>query len=162
MVSPPLSPLSLVQSDCSPACLLLDDLTSVFRRHVILPPRRRRDPGPFGSLHTYAYELRDVSRLHRHRITGQRLRENNAHQCPDGTHQSAQWWRRTSVTSAFFRVIQETRPTLLIDEADTFLQGNDELRGILNSGYKQQGSIRVAGVRNEAGCTGNAGMEKNR
>ena len=31
---------------------------------------------------------------------------------------------------AFFRVIQELQPTLLIDEADTFLvRGNDELRG---------------------------------
>jgi hypothetical protein len=36
---------------------------------------------------------------------------------------------------AFFRVIEETQPTLLIDEADTFLQGSDELRGILNAGY---------------------------
>lgn len=26
-------------------------------------------------------------------------------------------------SSAFFRVIQETQPTLIIDEADTFLQG---------------------------------------
>jgi hypothetical protein len=39
---------------------------------------------------------------------------------------------------ALFRVIEETRPTLLIDEADTLLQGNDELRGILNSGYTRK------------------------
>ena len=39
--------------------------------------------------------------------------------------------------SALFRVIQETRPTLLIDEADTFLQGRDELAGILNAGYRK-------------------------
>src|SRR5205807_18118 len=47
---------------------------------------------------------------------------------------------------AFFRVIEETRPTLLIDEADTFLQGNDELRGILNSGYSRKTAyvVRVA------------------
>jgi hypothetical protein len=49
--------------------------------------------------------------------------------------------------SAFFRVIQEAHPTLLIDEADTFLQGNDELRGILNSGYTQKTAyvLRVTG-----------------
>src|SRR5205807_6503181 len=35
-------------------------------------------------------------------------------------------------------VIEELQPTLLIDEADTFLQGNDELRGILNSGYSRK------------------------
>src|SRR5205085_1214171 len=39
---------------------------------------------------------------------------------------------------AFFRVIEETQPTLLIDEADTFLQGSDELRGILNAGYSKK------------------------
>ena len=44
---------------------------------------------------------------------------------------------------AFFRVIEETKPTLLIDEADTFLQGNDELRGILNSGYAKKTAFVV-------------------
>jgi hypothetical protein len=38
---------------------------------------------------------------------------------------------------AFFRVIQEMQPTLLIDEADTLLPGNAQLRGILNAGYTQ-------------------------
>jgi len=38
-------------------------------------------------------------------------------------------------SSAFFHVIQEFLPTLLIDEADTNLRGSDELRGILNAGY---------------------------
>jgi len=37
--------------------------------------------------------------------------------------------------SAFFRVIEELEPTLLIDEADTNLRGRDELTGILNAGY---------------------------
>ncbi|MGZ5567457.1 MAG: hypothetical protein ACXWKG_10610, partial [Limisphaerales bacterium] len=50
---------------------------------------------------------------------------------------------------AFFRVIEELRPTLLIDEADTFLQGNDELRGILNSGYARSTAF-VVRVANEA------------
>ena len=47
---------------------------------------------------------------------------------------------------ALFRVIEEMRPTLLIDEADTFLQGNDELRGILNSGNSRKTAfvVRVA------------------
>src|SRR5205085_42574 len=40
--------------------------------------------------------------------------------------------------AALFRVIEQVRPTLLIDEADTFLPGNDQLRGILNAGYKKK------------------------
>src|SRR5207253_1094825 len=50
--------------------------------------------------------------------------------------------------SAFFRVIEEASPTLLIDEGDTFLQGNDELRGILNSGYSRKTAF-VVRVTNE-------------
>src|SRR5258708_6996379 len=38
------------------------------------------------------------------------------------------------------------RPALLIDEADSFLAGNDELRGVLNSGHRRGGSVlRVVG-----------------
>jgi hypothetical protein len=40
--------------------------------------------------------------------------------------------------AALFRLV--TCPTLLIDEADTFLP-SDELRGILNSGHKQGGTV---------------------
>ena len=38
-------------------------------------------------------------------------------------------------------------PTLLIDEADTFLHENNELRGILNSGHKREAAfvLRVVG-----------------
>jgi putative DNA primase/helicase len=37
--------------------------------------------------------------------------------------------------AAVFRSIELVTPTLLIDEADTFLRNSDELRGILNSGH---------------------------
>jgi hypothetical protein len=48
--------------------------------------------------------------------------------------------------SSVFRVVEVARPTLLVDEADTFLPGNDELRGVLNSGHRRGGSvIRVVG-----------------
>src|SRR5207237_481852 len=39
---------------------------------------------------------------------------------------------------ALFRVIEDLRPTLIIDEVDTFLTGNEQLRGILNSGYNKK------------------------
>jgi hypothetical protein len=48
--------------------------------------------------------------------------------------------------AAVFRVIEKYKPCLLIDEADTFLGVNDELRGILNSGHRKGGSVlRVTG-----------------
>jgi len=37
--------------------------------------------------------------------------------------------------AAVFRVIEAYSPTLVIDEADTFLKENEELRGVINSGH---------------------------
>ena len=37
--------------------------------------------------------------------------------------------------AALFRTVEAARPSLLIDEMDSFLKKNDELRGILNSGH---------------------------
>lgn len=53
--------------------------------------------------------------------------------------------------SAIFRVIEAHSPTLLIDEADTFLRENEEARGILNSGHTRQSAyvIRVVGDAHE-------------
>ena len=57
----------------------------------------------------------------------------------------------TNVTpAAIFRVIEGHRPTLLIDEADTFLRDNDELRGVLNSGHRKGGRVlRTVGEDHE-------------
>jgi putative DNA primase/helicase len=40
-------------------------------------------------------------------------------------------------TAALFRSVEKWKPTLLIDEADTFLKRSDELRGTLNSGHNR-------------------------
>lgn len=53
--------------------------------------------------------------------------------------------------AAVFRTIEKYTPTLLIDEADTFLRENDELRGIINSGHTRASAfvIRVEGDNHE-------------
>jgi putative DNA primase/helicase len=38
-------------------------------------------------------------------------------------------------TATIFRVIEAVRPTLLIDEADSFLGDADEMRGVINAGH---------------------------
>jgi len=40
--------------------------------------------------------------------------------------------------SALFRVIEKWSPTLIIDEADTFVRDNEELRGLLNCGHTRE------------------------
>lgn len=53
------------------------------------------------------------------------------------------WFTSNASTAAIARKIASVRPTVLIDEADTFLLGNGEraelLRGILNAGFAKNG-----------------------
>lgn len=52
--------------------------------------------------------------------------------------------------AAIFRTIELVRPTLLIDEGDTFLRDNEELRGVLNSGHSKDGQVvRLVGDDHE-------------
>lgn len=50
-----------------------------------------------------------------------------------------------------FRVIEKYCPTLLLDEADTYVRDNEELRGILNSGHERAfaNTVRVVGDDHE-------------
>jgi putative DNA primase/helicase len=54
-------------------------------------------------------------------------------------------------TSATFRAIEKWKPTLLIDEADSFLKDNEPLRGVLNGGHVRSNAfvVRVEGDAHE-------------
>jgi putative DNA primase/helicase len=49
--------------------------------------------------------------------------------------------------AALFRAVEKWHPTLLVDEADTFIRNSDELRGVLNSGHRRSAAyvIRTVG-----------------
>lgn len=53
--------------------------------------------------------------------------------------------------AAIYRVIEAYSPTLLIDEADTFLKDNEDARGIINSGHTRTSAkiIRLVGDNHE-------------
>jgi putative DNA primase/helicase len=52
--------------------------------------------------------------------------------------------------AAVFRTVEAMQPTLLVDEADTFLGKHDDLRGIINSGHSKDGTVvKVDGDDNE-------------
>jgi putative DNA primase/helicase len=42
---------------------------------------------------------------------------------------------------SLFRVIAEHRPTVLLDEADRYMKGNDDLISIINAGHKKNGVV---------------------
>ncbi len=59
--------------------------------------------------------------------------------------------RTENVTTAvLFRLVDGYQPTLLIDEVDSFLKDNEELRGALNAGHRRGGKmLRCEGENNE-------------
>src|ERR1043165_1971282 len=126
--------------------LLLDELDQVMRRFVVLP-KWAAETLALWTVHTYAYHLGQVS-------TYLGI-ESPVRRCGKTTllgvisklgHRSM---ASANVSSpAVFRAIDETRPTLLIDETDMFLNKNDELKGILNAGYTKQTAF-VVRVSNE-------------
>lgn len=53
----------------------------------------------------------------------------------------------SSITpAALFRAVERFRPTLLVDEADSFLRDREELRGVLNSGHAKASAVVVRAV----------------
>jgi hypothetical protein len=128
---------------------LLNDLASVLSRFVVLP-KWAAETLALWTLHTYAFQLRDV--------TAYVGIESPEKRCGKTTLLTvlSELVNRPVVAAnisspAFFRVIEEARPTLLIDEADTLLTGNDELRGILNAGYSRKTAF-VVRVGQAANC----------
>lgn len=125
---------------------LLDEIEQVLRSHVVLP-EWAAETLALWCVHTYAFELRDVGTYigieSPEKRCGKTTLLGVLRKLVNRPVMAA------NISSpAFFRVIEEMRPTLLIDEADTFLQGNDELKGILNAGYSRETAyvIRVSSV----------------
>lgn len=56
-----------------------------------------------------------------------------------------------STPAALFRSVEKWSPTLLIDEADTFIKGSDELIGLINAGHSRSNAfvLRVVGDDHE-------------
>jgi hypothetical protein len=128
---------------------VLDDLAAAVKRHVVLPASAT-DILPLWIAHTWVADRFDhTPRLG---ITSPTKR------CGKSTLLDLlrMTCRRTIKAdnisaSGVFRTIDALRPlTLLIDEADSFLDEAEELRGVLNSGFERSGNvIRVMEIKGE-------------
>src|SRR5688572_10216319 len=120
---------------------LLDGLSGLLRRHVVLP-LWVAETLALWTLHTYAFGFRTVTTY-----VGVVSPEKRCGKTTLLTLLSKLAKRALVAANisppALFRVIERVQPTLLIDEADTFLQGKEELRGILNAGYNMDSAYVV-------------------
>jgi hypothetical protein len=112
---------------------LLDDITTAVRRYVVLE-NRAAEATALWVVHTYCFDAFTISP--RLAITSAVMR------CGKTTLLDVLSClvRRpistaNATAAAIYRLVDKMAPTLLVDEADTFLVGNAALRGILNSGH---------------------------
>ncbi len=118
---------------------LLDRLAAFFTKHVYLPPGAA-DAMAAWTLHTHCYStFRHSPRL---AFTSPEKRCGKTTALDAVGLVVAKPLSTANVsTAAVFRTIEAAGPTLLIDEADTFLKDNEDLRGIMNAGHKRGGQV---------------------
>jgi putative DNA primase/helicase len=120
---------------------LLDELAATYKRHVGLPTRGE-EAAALWTLHAHCHDAADISP--RFGIT------SSSPECGKSTllrligDLVPRRLTASNITAAAtFRAIEKWHPTLLIDEADTFLRDNDELRGVLNSSHSRSEAFVV-------------------
>ena len=140
--------------DAAPPCAagvnvaeLLGEIEAVIKKHVVLNVEAAAALAVW-VLHTYTFELRDA--------VAYVAIESPEKRCGKTTLISvlAAMAHKPLIASnitvgALFRAIDVCRPTLFIDEADTFLAGNGAMRGIINSGntWRTAYVLRLARAR---------------
>lgn len=127
---------------------LLDDLAATFRNYVVLPASCDTALALW-VVHAHAFEASPITP--RLAITSPEKRCGKTTALEIVQALAPRPILASNITAAaVFRTIELARPTLLIDEADTFLAEAEELRGILNSGHRRTGEvIRTAGEDHE-------------
>ena len=112
---------------------LLDDLAQTVRRYVLLDEAACH-AAALWAVHTHAIEAAYVSP--RLAITSPEKRCGKTTLLTVLRALVARPLPTANMTTAtIFRAIEAARPTLLIDEADSFLGEADEMRGVINAGH---------------------------
>ncbi|MFO1353021.1 MAG: DUF3631 domain-containing protein [Gammaproteobacteria bacterium] len=124
---------------------LINDLAATFARYVVLPHQAAARALALWVLNTYVFDAFGVLPIllitsPEKRCGKTTLLSLLAHLCHRALAAS------NISPAAVFRVIQAVKPTLLIDEADTFLRDNEELRGVINSGHTRAAAFVIRTV----------------
>lgn len=148
------SPLTLDRPNPWPESVdcasLLSDIAEVVTRYVVLPPAAA-DAVALWVLHAYAHDAADHSPLLAITSPEKRCGKTTLLQVVTALVPAPLATSNIS-PAAIYRTIEACQPTLLIDEADTFLRSDDDiLRGVLNSGHSRTSAyvIRTVGEDHE-------------
>jgi hypothetical protein len=130
---------------------LLNAIVSVLRRFVVMP-REAAAAISLWILHTYAADVADFTP---YILITSPVRECGKTTLIDVLEALVKNPRRSDgiTAAALYRIIDNSSPTILLDELDTRLagEGGESLRGVLNSGFKPSGRMTICvGERHEA------------
>jgi hypothetical protein len=114
--------------------MLLERITATYRRYLVLPPGGAHTLALW-TVHTHAHDVSSVSPMLALQSPEKRCGKTTTLQILSGL--VARALPCSNITpAALFRTVDRYRPTLVLDEADTFLSAqHDDLRGVLNSGH---------------------------
>jgi putative DNA primase/helicase len=123
---------------------LLDEIKSVFRRYIVLP-KKAGVALALWTLHAWTMDAGDISPFMVLVSPTKRCGKTNTLTVLYYLTPRSELASNIS-PSALFRYIEDVRPTLLMDEADSFMKENEEMRGILNSGHTKTGATVIRNV----------------
>lgn len=123
---------------------LLNDIFALHRRYVVASDLVLATCALI-AVHTYAFDLGDVSPILF--ITGPTKRCGKSRLLSVLARLVNRPLAASSASAAgIYRTIELHRPTLLIDEVDTFLRGDEQLRGLVNSGHTRDAAFHLGCV----------------
>jgi putative DNA primase/helicase len=130
--------------DPVPCAKLLDAIRQVFRRYIVLP-KGADDALALWTLHAWTFDAGEICPFLVLISPTKRCGKTSVlilllYLTPRSELAS------NISPSALFRYIEDVKPTLLIDEADSFLGDNEEMRGILNSGHTKAAAHVIRNV----------------
>lgn len=118
---------------------LLDALAASLRRHVVIPPHAAHVVAVW-IVHTYL-----VDRLtHSPRLAIQSPEKGSGKTTLldlIGLLVTRPLPASGITAASMFRIMDAAQPTLLLDEYDTYIKNNEDLRGVLNAGHKRGGQV---------------------
>jgi Protein of unknown function (DUF3631) len=125
---------------------LLRSLADAYEKYVILPPHGANAMALW-TLHAWALEASYVSPIIMFVSPEPRCGKSTALSLIYRTGPRTAMASNISA-AAVYRYIESMRPTLLLDEAETFVSESEELRGVLNSGHTRDTAHVIRVVEN--------------
>lgn len=126
----------------APVNTIADDVSAFLRRFLYLSDEHYADVLALYVLHTHAIDYARVTPYIYLNSAERGSGKTTTLEILKALTRNAEMASNLSASS-LFRVIEATRPTFLVDEVDAIWSGskNEDLRGVLNSGYEHNGSV---------------------